>query len=143
MAEYITDELQPGRSAVDWAREHGTHYRGLIALTNHDPWHRQYRETVVDCYAAPDHQGRPIWVVYHHGDLSHEAVFIMDDGRDVIPWYVAGWHDEHEDIILHRFPRNFDDNGEPIRRANDGYPVNFDTWQLGPRRAYHVKLREA
>ena len=136
-------DLQPGTSAVTWAREHGVRWRGRVALTNHEPHHRQYREAVVDCYAGAGHRGEPIWVIDHDGQLPPHAAFIMDDGVEVIPWYVAGWHSEHQYVILHRFPTNYDDKGNPVRRADDGRPVNFDSWQLGPRRCYHVKLTQS
>ncbi len=138
-----TDELVKGMSAVDWARKHGMRWRGHVALDNREPWHRNHEEAVLDCYSARGHQDEPIWVLDHRGLLKPDSTFIMDDGQNVVPWYVAGWHPERQYILLHRFPTNLDEHGDPILRADDQRPVDYSTWMLGPRRAYHVKLKEA
>jgi hypothetical protein len=65
----------------------------------------------------------------------------MDDGTSVRPFHVAAYHPEQSHVIVHTFPVNVNADGSPRLRVDDGRPVSFDTWQLGPRRAYHVKLR--
>lgn len=73
---------------------------------------------------------------------AHRAVYLMDDGRTVAPWYVAGWSKENT-ITLTPFPVNVNEDGTPRLRADRPEPVDYSTWALGPRRAYHLKVREA
>lgn len=129
-------------TTTEWARQHGVHHAGYIALDNYEPVARSFER--VECYSydlGDDVRGSG-WVLdhaYHLRDAT-KAIWLMDDGRTVQPFYVASWHEEHQHIILHPFPVKVNDDGTPRLRANDGRPVDFSNWQLGPRRAYHVKL---
>ena len=129
-----------GTSATAWAREHGTHYRGTIATDNYEPVPRTV--VVVGCYFYSTEtvtDGLIIDDARQLRDYSH-AVYLIDDGRTVRPYYVAAWHADHDYVIAHPFPTNFDADGTPRLRADDGRPVDHSSWQLGPRRAYHVKV---
>lgn len=111
-------------TTTEWAREHGVHYFGSITLDNYEPsrnvmWYNCYRystEHVKDAF------------IIDCGMLLKDAtrsVFLMDDGNSVRPCYVAAWHPEQMHLIVHPFPTG----------------KKHTTWALGPRRAYHVKLR--
>ena len=130
-----------GTSATEWAREHGTHYRGTVAADNYEPAPRTV--VIVNCYFYSTEtvtDGLIIDDARQLRDYTH-AVYLIDDGRTVRPYYVAAWHPEGDYVIAHPFPTNYTADGSPQPRV-DGLPVNYDSWQLGPRRAYHVKVRE-
>lgn len=69
------------------------------------------------------------------------AVYLIDDGRSVRPYYVAGHSQQRDRIFLHPFPVNYAPDGTRKMRADNGRPVDFGNWMLGPRRAYHLKLK--
>jgi hypothetical protein len=71
------------------------------------------------------------------------AVFLIDDGHTVMPLYVSGWSGTHDRVFLAPFPVNVDADGNPRLREDNGRPVDFRTWMLGPQRAYHLKISEA
>lgn len=76
-------------------------------------------------------------------DELHKALFLIDDGRSVVPHYVAGWgpHDQPKAVFLHPFPTDYDANGAPrLMGDGSGRHVDFGTWALGPRVAYHLKV---
>jgi hypothetical protein len=86
-------------------------------------------------------------------DSLHRDLFLVDDGHTITPMYVGCWstRDESDDSLsLYPFPVNFQPDGTPrmtgdgVRNANGNpsHPVDFGTWMLGPRRAWHLKVRE-
>lgn len=123
-------------STVEWAREHGEHRHGTVALDNHEPT-RDY--AYVHCYRYSTDTVENGYII--DGALTwkdgRQAVYLMDDGCTVRPYYVAAYHPDHEYVIIHPFPVS---DG---RLRPDGRPVDFSSWLLGPRRAYHVKLAGA
>ena len=134
----MTDTL----SATEWARANGEHFAGYLALDNYEPTRSFER---IECYRydlGDDPRGSG-YVLDGAFDLRNatEAVYLMDDGHTVAAHYVAGYHHEHRYIILHAFPTNWNADGTPVMRADRDVQVSYDNWQLGPRRAYHVKLR--
>lgn len=68
---------------------------------------------------------------------AERALYLLDNGLSVIPYYVAGWNSEKGTIHLKAMPTN--PNGET--RPDNGQVIDFGTWVLGPRRAYHLKIR--
>lgn len=128
-------------TATEWAREHGEHYAGYVALDNYEPMPRSIER--IECYRYSTDDFLDAYVldhVYHLRDATR-AVYLMDDGTTVAPYYVAGYHQDHQYVIIHPFPVNVNADGTPRMRADRDEQVNHDMWQLGPRRAYHVKLR--
>lgn len=79
------------------------------------------------------------------GTDAHKCSYLIDDVRTVTAWYVAGWRNKgtrDDNVILKPFPTNWDANGEPIMRADHSdCQVDFETWMLGPRKTFHLKLR--
>lgn len=68
-----------------------------------------------------------------------QALFLLDDGRTVLPLYVIGWSAKQDKVFLGRFPVNVNEDGSPRMRADRDEQVDYSTWMLGPRRAYHLK----
>jgi hypothetical protein len=64
------------------------------------------------------------------------AVYVWDDGQTVVPLYVAGYQPDASSVYLCPYPLA---NGR--RRPDNGRPIDFSTWVLGPRRSYHLKAR--
>ena len=137
----MTETLKIGMSATEWAREHGEKLRAWCHTDNYEP----PRETVaLDVYRFTGHSGRTEYLLDSAMDIlrgADAAGYLLDDGRTVTPLYVAGWHPDRRYVLAHTFPANFDADGNPLVRADDRRPVNFDTWALGPRRYYHLKVR--
>jgi hypothetical protein len=61
--------------------------------------------------------------------------FIIDDGESVRVFYVAGWHDTDKYLLLHPFPVN-----TGAVRPDNGRPVDYSGWALGPRKTFHLKV---
>ena len=107
---------------------------GSVALDNHEPT-RDFARIFGEVYAANDTAPQTV-VLTPGADLkdAHRAVYLLDDGQTIRPHYVAGWNREDTTIYLHPFPTS-------TGTRPDGRPVDMSNWFLGPRRAYHVKLR--
>lgn len=84
------------------------------------------------------HQGMVIWADWKD---AHRAVYVIDDGVTAQPMYVSGWHqDLNGRIYLESFPMNVHPDGTPRLRHGDHRPVDFSSWMLEARRAFHVKV---
>jgi hypothetical protein len=80
------------------------------------------------------------------------AVALFDYGNAVHPYYVAGWNpretDKQRDPALHGTATAKTVMWHPFPTAQPGEmthhkpprPLDYSTWQLGPRRAYHFKV---
>ena len=108
------------------------------ALDNHEP-RRAEASGTLDRYAHPV-TDVPTIVLRETSDLREptNAVYLVDDGDTVEPWYVAGWNPRDPGIILNPFPVN---PGGERTRPDNGRPIDYSAWSLGPRRAYHLKVR--
>lgn len=83
--------------------------------------------------ATPDHDV----IVLDAADIgpgASSAMYVVDDGTKVRPFYVAGWQ-PGGDVYLHPFP-----TADGAIRPDNGRPVDYSTWIVTPRRAYHIKL---
>jgi hypothetical protein len=127
----------------EWARTHGVAYRWNTALTNHEPVSRDFASGTLYRYNAIDEVRGPGIILEDASGLKDatNATYLVDDGRTVEAFYVTGWGptDAPDTIFLQPFPTNYNADGTPRLRA-DGRPVDFSSWQLGPRRAYHLKV---
>lgn len=128
------------QTTTDWARENGEHFTYSAAADNYTPCPRDYLSGVGHRYSMPD--GREGIVLE---DASHfkvaRVIFLVDDGRTVEPYFVGGWRDDADYIVIHRFPTNFNADGSPLMRGDRDEQVDFGTWMLGPRTAYHLKVK--
>jgi hypothetical protein len=134
-------------SAIAWAKENGTHFE----------WHciaNGYPETDRRCdyysgegwyYANEQTQGDTRVILNPSQEIKggSDALFIIDDGRAVTPYYVAGWNpaDGSDALYLHPFPTNYNADGTRRVSPRDGRPIDFGSWLLHPARAYHLKVR--
>jgi hypothetical protein len=109
-----------------------------VALDNHYPMERSWHRGTAQVW---EDANDPDYLVYVLGpdlpffDKAIKGVFLVDDGNTVEPFYVAAWHPEKKDVILHRFPVNPDN-----RVDSRGRVIDFSTWNLGPRLAFHLKV---
>lgn len=67
---------------------------------------------------------------------NERSLYVLDDGTEVVPAYVAGWPKDAQDTV---WAQPFPVNDGRIRPDN-GREVDFSTWALAPRRAYHFKV---
>lgn len=127
-------------SATEWARQNGEHFRWTAALDNHEPV-REYAQG--DGWYYTQHGERR--VVLDVGIMPRErrnrALYILDDGTRIVPMWVLAFHPEMTHVILGPFPVNVNNDGTPRLRDDDQRPVDFSNWYLGPRYAYHLKVR--
>lgn len=68
---------------------------------------------------------------------AHKALYVLDFGTHVEVRYVTGWNETSGCIFLQLFPLSVG------TWQSDGRPVDMSGWMLGPRRTYHLKLKEA
>jgi len=68
----------------------------------------------------------------------HRAVFLVDDGKTVVPHYVAGWNPTAHPgaMFLQPYPTN--PNG--ATRPDNGETIDYGTWFASCRVAYHLKV---
>lgn len=120
-------------------------YTYVTAMDNHDPARHMQTGTVEEwewsddgsrSYRIPD--GVSVFV-----KADSNIIFLLDDGRTVRALYVAGWSGAEDRLFLRPMPVGINDDGTPRLRADNGRPVDYSTWMLGPRRTYHLKITEA
>lgn len=91
-------------------------------------WLNVHGDEVIKIVDAPEH--------FKDG---HNALYLLDDGSTVVPYYVTGWNDsEPTRVYIQPMPTNPD--GAKTRPDNSR-PIDYANWALGPRRAYHLKVR--
>jgi hypothetical protein len=131
-------------SATAWAREHGEHFTYGAALDNYEPVPRSYASGTCHFYSTETVTDGVILEGRDQFREATNAAFLLDDGRTVRPYYVAGWGTREGDtdhVMLHPFPTNFNADGTPHMRSDRDEQVDFGNWMLGPRRCYHLKIR--
>jgi hypothetical protein len=112
----------------------------VSALDNYEPVPRETGRSLLEEWHETD--GTIVYrlVGWREERDAVKSVYLIDDGRTVRPYYVAGWSTKNDRITLHPFPTNYHPNGEPKTRDDNGRPVDHGMWMLGPRRAYHLKI---
>jgi hypothetical protein len=132
-------------SALEWVRDSGPGTRFWCPLDNYEPGPRNVGAGVIWRYARTDAAGGAVLTWQDWPRDAHRAIYLLDDGRTVTPHYVAGWpaDDRPEPyLLLAEFPTNYHRDGRRRTRENDGRPVDMGLWALGPRRTFHLKLKE-
>jgi hypothetical protein len=73
-----------------------------------------------------------------------KAIALFDYGDSVQPYYMAGWNDRNREwwglrnyVMWHPFPTA--QPGE-MTQGNPSRPLDYSSWQLGPRKTYHFKV---
>lgn len=111
-------------------------------LDNFDPGREHFRGrvTVIESKVDPTEE---IYVLeVNEAFMSRimvgpTPIFLLDTGYRVLPLYVSGWPAAMNSVWLQPFPTNPDKKTRP-----DGRVIDYKTWALGPRTAYHLKVHE-
>lgn len=114
--------------------------RFRVALDNHEPA-RRVHDGVLRTFTRRD--GKPVIeipfpeIVFGQG-FTNESLFLVDDGKTVVPHYISGWNDTREEqpIWLSPFPTN--PRGET--RPDNGKVIDYSDMLWGPRKTYHLKV---
>ncbi len=111
------------QTAVEWARENGIAFAFETQLDNHEP-PRDYGRGQAWWYTHPNPIIGPGIVIENPGLFrdAHGCGYLVQTTDGVEAYYTAGWHSEHDYLILHPFP----DSSEIV------------DWRMGPRRYYHL-----
>lgn len=124
----------PPSTTISWARQHGRAFHWQAALDNYSPA-RSYA-TGEGWEFRPPQQGEAGGIVLDGARILRfalRAVYLIDDGDSVRPFYVVCFGPGGEDpVVLHQFPLV----GDP---ASHSVLVDPSAWHLGPRPAYHLK----
>ena len=130
--EYVPTMIEAHRTVpptvMSWA----------TALDNHEP-PRAFAYGYAVSYL---HNGdTPALILWDDGALKdpERCNYAVDDGHTVRIMYVAGWGPTYDRVYLHAFPTNPD--GRTATVHGQERVIDFDTWMLGPRKTYHVKVR--
>lgn len=113
-------------------------FRYSVALDNYSPT-RDFGAGTGDLY-APDTawNGQSETIILHNvdnfGDFERTN-FIVDDGESVRAFYLSGWNQPGTMIYLSPFPTN-----TGAIRPDNGRPVDYSQWALGPRKTFHLKI---
>ena len=105
-------------------------YTFTAAEDNHEPTRGYLHGTLeTACCGLSD-----VLSFYEIPKEARKAIYVLDFGNRVEVRYVTGWN--HGDIFLQPFPLS------QGTRPDNGRPVDMSGWMLGPRRAFHLKLKE-
>lgn len=113
------------------------------ALDNYNP-HRLHFRGTMEVFKSHDGTSQKIWVLHADTTIMDKVengsppIFLLDDGETIIPLYVTGWKSDTREIYLRPIPTN--PNGDKLDHR--GEPIDYGTWKLGPRVAYHLKLQD-
>ena len=84
------------------------------------------------------HEGKSSVLIFESAPKDAcKALYVLDFGTHVEVRYVAGWQPKGYRIFLQPFPLS------EGTRPDNGRPIDMSGWLLGPRRAFHLKLKEA
>jgi len=102
-------------------------------LDNHEPARNYTASYAVRCTSKAN--GEPVFAFWAD-EISkpHNAVYVLDDGKTAVPYYVTGWSrksDKGLPIWLQTYP------------VNPSGVIDYNTWSLGPRKSYHLKINKA
>lgn len=121
---------------LDAAEFNGSVVSWWTPLDNHEPVHRRsaggYGVAYKRCDGAA---GFKFWPGNEVTE-ARRAIYIVDDGKTAVPYYVAGWKDEQAAVFLQAFPVNPDGR----TRSDNGQVIDYSGWVMGPRRVYHLKV---
>lgn len=111
-----------------------------FAKDNHEP-PRDYGNGKAEVWRTPEGIERiRILRADETFTYSTRSLYLIDDGSSVVPHYVAGWSlklEELGNLLIEPMPTNPDGR----QRADNGRVIDFSNWMLGPKRAYHLKIK--
>jgi hypothetical protein len=108
-------------------------YTFTAAADNYEPVPRNYLRGTLETFHRSAHKSDVLLIDNPPND-AHKAIYVLDFGAGVKVRYVAGWNGEK--FFLQPFPLSVG------TRPDNGRPVDMSGWMLGPRRAFHLKLKE-
>lgn len=114
----------------------------VSALDNYEPAPRSIGRSLLEEWHDTDGTVWFVVVGWQKERDATRALYLIDDGRTVRPYWAAGHSQERDRIFLHPMPTNYRPDGDRRVRPDNGRAVDFGDWLLGPRRAYHLKIRE-
>ncbi len=124
-----------------------TLYRWVAAMDNYEPTREFESFYAVEHIQPASRQSvngvKPGWTIYGVDRISNpfRSNYILDFGTRIVVAHVAGWNLGYKDrVIVHPFPTASETD---VMEDGSGRPLDYDTWQLGPRRAYHMKMTQA
>lgn len=111
------------------------------AMDNYEPVPRTVKHGTLQEWTEPDGT-RHSYSLTDWGTEreANRAVYLIDDGRTVVPHYVAGWSNDQDRLTLRPFPVNVNTDGSPKMRADRDEQVDHTGWMHGPVRTYHLKI---
>lgn len=129
-------------SDLAWAEREAASIGGSVVrwwtlLDNHEP-NRAHAGGYGVRYTRQD--GTPGFVFRPGAAVTgaRRAVYVLDDGKTAVPYYVCGWQRDQGGVWVQPFPTNPDGK----RRADNGEVIDYSGWALGPCRMYHLKISD-
>lgn len=133
----MTNKPNRGELLTEWAEENGRPIPYSAPLDNYEPVPRNYAHGTV--YDAVNHEGERVFLLTNpdqFGAKGQRAVYLLDDGHDIIPVWTAGYAPDNRPQILKPFPMTY-----PRRMRGDGRGyVDMSGWSLGPHTVFHLTL---
>lgn len=140
-------EIRP----VGWTGPTGVmvvrHLRAVATLDRYEP-PRNYGHVMIEEMHWPPsddgYVGAELTIINGLSTFRHarQAVWLVDGGRTVRPYYTVTYHETDDCVSLGSFPTHFSADGTRRIRPDNGRPVDMSNWMLGPRTAYHLKITE-
>lgn len=120
-------------------------FRYETAMDNHEPT-REFASGYIGIWDDPeDSIETPTYVLENPNPWMEDSIlpennigFILDDGKQTMAMYVAGYNPDHGTIFLHPLPTNPDHRTRP----DNGREIDYSSWMLGPRKTYHLKISD-
>lgn len=117
----------------------------IVAMDNYEPT-REFSSGSIGLWGDPENPGtEATYVLENPNPWMEDSMlpesnigFILDNGKESIPTYVAGFNPNHGTMFLKPIPVN----PENRTRPDNGRVIDFSTWMLGPRKTYHLKISD-
>ena len=102
-------------------------HRFIAQLDNYEP-PRDFAYGNLVVYDLVNGEGAGYKIESHHfGSSPEKCLYLIDFGNNIIPCYVVTW--DQRTVTVHPLPTT---KGS----------VSFNNWLLGPRKTYHLKVRD-
>jgi hypothetical protein len=110
-----------------------------MALDNHEPVPRKEMYGTMERYVHPVTGNAGIRFTGEAAQLfmKGKSIILVDDGKTVEPHFSAGGNADKGYILFQPFPTT---TSNPTR-SDDGRPIDWSYWRVGPSKAYHLKVR--
>lgn len=138
-------EIRP----IGWTGSTGAmvsgHLRATAAIDRYEPPRSHANVMIEEIHWPPSDDGFTGAELVIIGGLSafrlaRKAVWIIDDGQTVRPYYTVMYHETEDTVGLKSFPTHFRADGSREIRPDNGREVDMSGWMIGPATAYHLKV---